>query len=470
MRDKIDEALTALAAANPAPDRMRKAMVHVDSLVNLESGLGTSQDVAIHGRPTLDNRLTIVEAERAYLQIDLCRRIVEGLVDDALRAGFDVYPAGDEKKKGKPIEEPDHLDIVSAIRQAGYNERLYGGAAIALLYPDNSEKPLEDNAGEPTALLVLDRYEATVADYESDPTKPNFGLPSKWRVSPNNMAAAMLDAPMFHTSRLLKFTGAPLPSRLKTLNDGWGESILQACWTPIQNFVSAEQAIANIIQRFEVATYSLDGLADVLDDPDGAGDLLARMQLIQKTISMVNAVVVDKAAGEDYTRAFSSVNGLDTLWDRLAHSVAKAAQEPMTELFGMSPSGLATDDKSGRANRRKRVKIYQENKLTPLLERYFALIHGSPVRIVWHALDESTAQEEAEIEKIRAETREIYVAMGSAAPEEFRHAMEKEGLIEDAEDEAFDEPSDGMEMPEMDPEGGFTGDEIPAPREDDEEE
>lgn len=464
MEDRIDMALIALSRANPGPDRLRSAMTHVDSLVNLESGLGTAQDPAIAGRPALDNRLTVVEGERAYLQIDLCRRIVEGLVDDALRQGFKVFPAGDGKKKGEPIEEPEHLDIVSALRQAGYNERLYGGGAVALLYKENSDKELEASGKKPPeALLVLDRYEASADHFESDPMSPLFGKVSHWRVSPNNMAAAELDAPVFHTSRLLKLEGSPLPSRLKTLNDGWGESVLQACWTPIQNFVSAEQAIANIIQRFEVATYSLDGLADVLDDPDGAGDILQRMQLIQKTISMVNAVVIDREAGEDYQRAFSTVNGLEALWDRLAHSVAKAAKEPMTQLFGMSPSGLATDDKSGRANWRKQVKVYQDTKLTPLLLWYFSLIHGGPVRIVWNPLDESTAQEEAEIAKLTAETREAYVSMGAIAPEELRPRLEEEGVIEDADDPAFEEM--GEMMPEEGAFGDETGIDVPAPRE-----
>jgi phage-related protein (TIGR01555 family) len=208
---------------------------------------------------------------------------------------------------------------------------------------------------------------------------------------------------------------------------------LQPVWEALRNFVQTEGAIANIVQRFETATISIEGLADTIDDEEGQELLRKRMHLLQRSMSMVNAALIDKDAGEEYTRKFASVNGLDTIWDRLAHSVAKAAKMPMTQLFGMSPSGLATDDKSGRANWRKQVRAYQNDYVRPALKRYYRLLTGEPVRVKFSPLDEATAAEEAQIAKTRAEARALAYDRGVIRDKEWRRKLVEEGIIENAE-------------------------------------
>lgn len=398
-----------------------------DSLVNAASGLGTYEDAAVHARPTIEHRLSDLELEMLYLQSDLSRRIVEELVDDTIRQGWKVLDAVDEKEI---VEEPEHLDIREALKEAWYNARLRGGGAVAMISktPDLS-KPMKDS-DQIVSLIALDIDECQPAVWNSDPFSARFTKPELYTVSPSNVDYSLhVIAPQFHHTRLLTLNGATLPTRFKRSNNGWGDSIMQSCWAPVRNFEQSEAAMANIIQRFEVATYSIAGLADILDDDDGREAILARMKLIQQTISMVRAAVVDKDAGEEYSRQFSTVNGLDTLWDRLAHSVAKSARMPMTKLFGMSPSGLATDDESGRAHWRQQIAAGQE-QIRPLLEQYYRHCNGGKEVIIrFQPQDEATAREEAEISKMKAETREMYISMGAARPEEFRPKMVEEGEI-----------------------------------------
>jgi len=120
----------------------------------------------------------------------------------------------------------------------------------------------------------------------------------------------------------------------------------------------------------------------------------------------------------------------------------------MTQLFGMSPSGLATDDESGRANWRKQIKTYQEQVLCPALEKYYRLVTGKEIKVVFNALDEATALEEAEIRKLDAETRNIYVAAGIAGGDEFREDMVREGVIQKAEREDGLEGDADLQLPE----------------------
>lgn len=441
--------------------------VRLDSIANQATGLGTTEDAATYGRPTLANRLSDPEIATLYLQSALAQRIVGEVVDDALRQGYTVK----DRATGEVILEPgedaeddgevDDLHIKPLISEVWKDARLFGNAAILMAHEGHDlSSPLEHDSGPPTSLVDLSRDEFNIAEFDYDSASANFRKPLFYNVYPTHNQDPELQGKNIHHSRVLLFRGRPLPRRIRKYLGYYDDSILQACFDRIRNFEQTESAMGNIVQRFEVATYSVSGLGDMLDSPEGQNKLLQRLQLLQRTASMVRAIVIDKEAGEEYTRSYSAVTGLDTIWDRLAHSVAKDAEMPMTQLFGMSPSGLATDDESGRANWRKKVRSEQQNQLVPPLERYYRLLNkGRPVTVECNPLDESTAIESANIEKIRAETRDTYVAFGGAAPDEFRPAMVREGVIpteerpeppagladefEDEEESMFDEePAD----------------------------
>ena len=436
-KDWAEEVIELEARLDSQKALVAREQQRQDSIANLVSGLGTSADLATHARPTVDalrGRLTDTEINILYLQNDLARRIVDELVDDAVRQGWEAR----DKETKTPVEEPEHLDIAQAVKKAGRNGRRTGIGAV-LLITDEGAQDFSRELGEvetPKGLLVLDKKELTPQAYYDDVTdvtsSAKFNEPRTYIVSPSgrgNSSAKFIEA---HETRMLLFSGAPLPTTLKHFNEGFDVSVLQSVWDSLRRFTETEQAIANIVQRFETATLSIAGLAEMLETPEGTPMILARVKLIQKTLSMIQAAVVDKDAGEEYSRSFAQVNGLDTIWDRMAHSVAKAAQTPMTQLFGMSPSGLSSDDASGRANWRKRVATYQDEQLRPALKQYYTLLNGGrEVEIVFHPLDESTAKEEADIAKTKAETMSTYVMMGSMNPLEVRPHLLKSGIIED---------------------------------------
>lgn len=398
-----------------------------DSIANYVNGLGTGADPATQNRPTTRHRLSVTELEILYLQVDLAKRIVDELVDDAVRGGWEVVDAD----TNEPVDEPDHLDVKSEIKRAGKLGRLYGGAHIFPVDPSQKfDQPPEDPPYDVKNLLILDRYEASVAEYTTDIAKPNFGDPKLYSITPTRRHD---NAPnKVHHKWLLEFGGSEVPSQLDYVNDNYDDSVLQSVWNPLSNFVQSENAIANVIQRFETSEFSIEGLSKITQDGEAEEMIQKRVRLVQKTLSAVNAALIDKDAGEEYNREFANVQGLDTLWDRLAHSVAKAAAMPMTQLFGMSPSGLATDDQSGRANWRKQVASYQENQLRPVLEWYYYLVTGRKVEINFNPLDETSAKERAQIEKLRAEARATYVNAGVIRVPEVRKLLDKDGLIETA--------------------------------------
>lgn len=404
-----------------------------DSIANLISGLGTRRDSATQARPTLEHRLTALECKVLWTQNDLARRIVDEVVEDAVRGGWSAYGAD-----GGLLDD-GQLRVGTHLRDAGIKARRDGTAFVWMVTDRGgrgTEFPIDDGES-PVNLVVFDRDEVTPYEWDNDPRSTHYDQPLTYQITPHNnvgFVEAEYQAIIVHRSRLLRLDGNPLPDELDNYDEGYGDSVLQSVWGAIRNFTQTEQAIANIVQRFETATISIAGLAEVNSSEEGQELLQRRMRLFQQSISMLNAAIVDKDAGEDYTRKFATVNGLDTIWDRLAHSVSKAAKMPMTQLFGMSPSGLSSDDESGKANWRKQVATFQTEQFHDNLVRFYRALHGEEaVEIEFSPLDETTAGEEAEIRERESKTLTAYVQAGILSPQQAREKLEATGYIRDAQ-------------------------------------
>jgi phage-related protein (TIGR01555 family) len=367
-----------------------------DSIANYLTGLGTKADPATTARPRLDKLpLTNPELSALYTTDDLARRIVEELVDDALRGGYQLR----HRATSEPLELPRELGADAAVWQGAVWGRLYGRGAILLVPAEDVDLSEPRPEGVKLAnLLPLGGDELRAASWEGDVRNPNYGRPSSYSVNPTSPAtlvggygfSALREV---HASWLLMFGGDPLPPEMRGFTDGADASVLQVVWEALRRFLQTEQAIANIVLRFETATISIAGLASVLASEEGSRLIQQRMQLFSQSLSMLNAALIDADSGEKYERSYAQVRGFEAIWDRMALSVSKAAGIPMTQLFGQSPGGLGSDDKSGRANWRKRVASYQDKQIAPVLRALAAAVGHDDVVITFDPLDEVTPEQ-----------------------------------------------------------------------------
>lgn len=399
-----------------------------DSIANYLSGLGDpSKDSGASGKPSLWTRLEPTDLDALYLQNDIAGIIVDEIVDEALRNGFTVDVADDPEDALD--DELKTLHAASVIGRAGKWGRLYGAGFVLMVIDDGLDPiaPVEvDKIQGVTQLIDLDRWEVEPVRWQLDINRPHFGEPEVYRVAPHTSGGAVegMDGQEVHTTRLLKFGGVELPRAMQAQNGGYDDSVLQRPWDAIRRFCETENGMARIVQSFERATISVSGLASVLSDPEGEALIGKRMQLLNQSISMLNAVLLDADAGEQYERSSSTVTGLPELWDRFKESVARSARMPQTILFGTAPSGLNTDGESGIQGWHKRVHAYQEQELAPEISRLvgylFAADGEEPEEwvIAWAPLDEPGEKEQAEIRKIVAETDEIYLTHGVRSPDQ----------------------------------------------------
>ena len=403
-----------------------------DSLFNAVTGVGTEDDWTRYSRPNMNPvRLSTQELRRLRYSDDLVRLIIEDIVQDAMRPGVKVL----DPETGELLEE-GHADTCKAwhdIQEAALNGRAYGSGFL-LYVTDRSFKqyakpikPGEKIIGQ----IALDPDEFSPRAYPSRPRdfeSPNvrFGRPMIWDVHPNSRGARRGMSGPVHVSRLSYFWGTPLDRYARTENCEQDDSVIQSVYRSIVQFDSVETAIAQVIQRFETATISIPELNRIITSGD-EDVLIDRIRLIQVTMSIINAVLVD-AEGGGYDRKFANVNGLDKIWDRMALSVAKAAKMPMTKLFGMAPAGLSSDDQSGRANWAKQVAAYQREQLVPAFTQYYSLKHGRPVTVVFRDTEEPSPEIEAEIRVKETDAVIKAVATGVLTKREGRRRLEELSL------------------------------------------
>lgn|GEM_PF-5815311 len=424
----------------------------IDSIANYLSGLGDPErDSGAASRPFMDQRLAPHEIDALYLQNDIAAIIVDELVEEALRNGFEIKDA--DNADPALVDDLYRLDVDGKFTEAAKTARLYGAAYLWVIINDGRELADEIGDGEVVQLIPYDQWDMRPHAVQGDKSQEGYGEPVLYRSR---------DGEIIHASRLLKFTGERLPRRLSQGGQEPFDSVLQRPWPSIRRFTDVENAIARIVQSFEVSKISIGGLAQAMAAQGGAELIEARMRLIARSRSILNMILLDADAGEQYSRDTASVAGLTEIRMGLAESVAKSARMPMTTLFGQAPSGLNTDGNSGIQAWHKRVQTYRAQDLTPQIDRLATILFrgNEPASwaVIWPALDEPSQRETAELRKMVAETDALYLDRGVRSPDQVARSrdggaewsMETESLDDDIDFSAFQEALSGVQLSEDD--------------------
>lgn len=119
--------------------------------------------------------------------------------------------------------------------------------------------------------------------------------------------------------------------------------------------------------------------------------------------------------------------------------VAAGANIPSTKLLSTSPKGLNATGEYEEANYHEDLESIQENDLTPVVDQYHALVLRSDIEpkfghapgtleanIDWNPLATQTPKEEAETNKLKAETDQILVESGAIDGADVRDRIKKD--------------------------------------------
>lgn len=279
--------------------------------------------------------------------------------------------------------------------------------------PDELKTDLGDGRNEVTKakfkqgslerLAVIEPVWTYPQNYNSnDPLKKEWYNPSHWFVMGKQL----------HTSRLLTFVGRPVPDILKPAYAFGGLSMSQIAKPYIDNWLNTRQSVNDIIRAFSVMVVSTDMMARLQSSDE---DLFDRIDLFNALRDNRGTFVIDKET-EDFKNVSAPLSSLDQLQAQAQEHMASVSRIPLVKLLGISPHGLNASSEGELKAFYDTIASFQEFFFRPHLTK---IIHFAMMNL-WGEVDEEITfkfedlwaldeKEQAEVEKIRAETGDILI-------------------------------------------------------------
>lgn len=437
--------------------RVNTAGVITDGFANLVAGLGAGNaKTSAHTYVIDHDQMTL---ENAYRVSTWFGKIVDIPADDATRE-WRTWKA--DKDDIERIEaEEKRLQVRQQVRQALIWARLYGGAVIIPLgLPGALNQPLSVDRiakGSIKALTVLSRHEITAQDIITDPLDPMYGSPAKYVIDSANGQQVEL-----HPSRVIRVNGRTVNNRRLGAN-GWGDSI----WMHISDAVMAADGAASVIdallQEAKIDVVRIKNMMTMMANADMEATMIKRWQMVAVLKSISNVLMLD--GDDEWDQKQITWTGLPDVTNTLLNVMAGAADIPLTRLTGKQEAGLSGKDEGSLRNYYDSVKAKQELIISPMLAPLDAMLIRSAlgksddgIWASWVPLFQLSEKEKAEIDKMEAETVDIYARTGLVPTDALAEATQNR-MIESGRWPGLDE---ALEESDEDIDGTVNPDELEA--------
>ena len=339
---------------------------------SLTTGVGTADDNTSTYRPGVYalGRSTLGEM---HYGDPIARRILEEIVDEALRANF-IFSPGDRALSERYNELDSQYKVRAVVKAGLIAARRDGGAAI-LLVPKVSKARLADELAKPRAegaevarLVLVSAFDCVPSEYYIEPNNVDglYSMPATYSVSASladihSRSAGVNDLHFVgevHASHILRIEGEPaeasLTNGVNTVQgfgapggiapSGWGLSVMVPAFARLRAYNVASSSLDSLFGSIVQTIYKIKNLAEQLEDSETESLLHRRFSLMERLRSVVNAVILD-ADGEEFDRKGTPLTDVASLWAIKMLEMAQAAKMPVSRLFGREPAGLnATGD------------------------------------------------------------------------------------------------------------------------------
>jgi len=418
-------------SGNPAGSRKTKApQVREDGYVNLVTRLGTGRDLRTHGRHVTDP-VSDEYALELWRGDDIAARIIEEIVEDALRPGYELKIGdgkdGDKERQERTIGKMQDLESAEKVGTAGKYERAFGGGAVLLGVPDNEDlgKPIDEESRRGVRFLTeFEPRELTPRYWYSDPKHPKFGKVEIYNLVAHAQGMGRAGSPTavhqpIHESRLLIFPGIKVSRHQQSLRHGWGDSVLTRVHHVVRDFGQSWESVSAILQNFSQAILKIHDLARVLSmGAEGEKAATRKLEMIDMARSLQRMIPIDSQ--DEFQWSTMTLSGIPEILDRIAYRTTAAAQMPVTKLLGRAPAGMNATGESDMRQWYDRVDAYREQKIRPALERIAKFVMqedgGEPDSwaIEFPSLWQPSDKERAETHLTQAQADAIYIDRGAS--------------------------------------------------------
>jgi phage-related protein (TIGR01555 family) len=384
----------------------------MDGFANLLSGLGLGNPKTAANTYLLN--CSQQDLESAYRTSTWFGKIVDIPADDATRA-WRSWQADKEQIELLEAEEK-RLQVRQKVRQALIWSRLYGGAVIIPGgLPGAPDKPLPiDRVGKGTIkfLTVLHRFDdITPLSVVRDPLSEFYGQPEYWTINGQSGQQTTL-----HPSRVILVNGRKTPSRLGG-EEIWGDSVWMHLEDAVRNADAGAAVVGALMQEAKIDVVRVPDMMMGMATAEYEAVMMKRFRMAAMLKSVSNVLLLDK--DDEWDQKQITWAGIPDVVTLLLTILSGAADIPVTRLIGTSAKGLNATGEGDLRNYYDNVNAKQDlvlsPALTPLDEMLIRSALGSRPAEVWYSwksLFQPTDKEQAEVDKLEAETTNIYATSG----------------------------------------------------------
>lgn len=369
-----------------------------DGLVNVVANLGTARDKASHNHYNV-TAWSAQQLEAMYRESWLARAIVDYPAEDATRKWRQWKADKDQITKIERLEKKLH--VKSRVEAASIAARLYGGAAIYLnTKAENQDIPLVPGKEEIKSLVVLTKNSLTAEAVVLDINSEYFGRPEFYVLTSGTSAAQV----RIHASRLVIFQGATVPRDPNTvsLQQGWGDSVLQATMDAIQHMDGTMANMASLVFEAKVDVLKFKGLAELLADERNDPTITRRLQTQAAMKGINGALLID--AEDEYEQKSANFSGLPDVVTKFQEALAGASKIVITRLYGRSAAGLSGSGDGDERVYFDRIGHIQSTEYQPAMETMDECLiwnalgsRPEEIHYEWRPLRQLTETERADI-------------------------------------------------------------------------
>ena len=395
-------------------------------LANVKTGMGTELDKGL-GSVFVPRRMERTEAEGLYQMSWTGAKMIDVPVDDLFVRGRRW--TGDDAGAIEAMEAAEkELLAMTWLGNSMKAGRIFGSALLIICTDDGKfEEPLKPEdvkEGSVVNLWVVDRWSASVQNWQTDPTKPRYARPHQYRVSGRifgspdgeiilaNTSTTSQNV-LVHHDRLIRFDGTRSP-----LTEGWtsgpwerewGVSMFTRVIDEILRDVTMHAGVGHLMDEASIWVDKVQGFREMVRGRTPPG--MPTIEEIATEASLMRSLYrtkfMDKA--DDSERVAVSFAGIAELMNQQSQRLAAAGDIPMTRFMGMSPGGMNATGESDRDNYGVMVAANQKNRLEPALDRLDPILAAhaglaEPPEYEWIPLFELSEGDQAEVTKVRTET------------------------------------------------------------------
>lgn len=241
----------------------------------------------------------------------------------------------------------------------------------------------------------------------SDPKQDNFYKPTHFYVLGKKI----------HRSRFLYFADLIPPMVLKPVYMFFGIPLAQLAFDYVQDFYSNKEAVSKIVKKFSLLTFKTDTQKLLQNGETGVQERIATMAKYRDN----DSVFIVDINEEDVAQINTPLTGLKEIWYANLELLPVIFKMPVTKLLQTSPSGFNATGEYDMRSYYDSVNTKQSVLFGEQIERLIDIIcltlgiESKGIYFKWTSLFELSDKEQAEVNKVKADTDSVLNQIGAVS-------------------------------------------------------